>query len=228
MFRFDPVSHVSHAANVIDLDFVTEAVRYTKQILATARLDSSAGNFIIDDGFSVPATLPASIIKATLSQCRDNRNYLHIFIGSKSPDVNYLGENVAYNITSWGDFSHTECAHFASTDTFISNSYLDSTGIIIYAEQIFEQLLAQPWDTLWAHGWLPSTKTVGIVIAHEIGHALGVAAHHTTGVMRENIDWYQDSDTYMYFDTTKLNNNPPWDAMNTRDVLGIQTIDVAW
>ncbi len=199
-----------------------------KQILATAGLDTTDANFIVDDGFDCLDPIPGWMIKTYLAGFRDYRDCIHIVIGSKREDTNDFGETVAYNILDWGGFKHTQCGHLASTDSAIAQRYLDSTGIFIYVQRIIDSWWAANWDTLSKYGWSSWYKPFGVTLAHEIGHALGILTHDEKGVMQEKIIWRNYAHTYMYFVDSLLNKKPPEDAMNTRDVLGIHTIDVGW
>lgn len=216
---------IDFAANFVIREVVEEAAGYMKKILVTAHLDTL--DIIVDDGLSVPDSLDPPAIKMLLKDTRDYTDYIHLFIGSRRAGLTINGEVVAYNLGDWGNFKHARCAHFATTDTSIAHAYQDSTGIFIYAKRIREKMAVVSWDTLARYGWVPPSRTYGICMAHEMGHALGLVDHHTTGVMRD-INWRDYSWKWEYFDTTCLNTDPPEDAMNTHDVLGIHTIDVAY
>ncbi|MGB9722230.1 MAG: hypothetical protein ACPL28_12220, partial [bacterium] len=203
-------------------------ISFMKAILATARLDTTDINFIIDEGFDGLDPIPTLMIKTYLAGFRDFRDRIHIVIGSRREDTNDMGEVVAYNTSDWGSFNHTNCGHLASTDSAGAQAYLDSTGILIYAGQIFDGWWSVSWDTLLKYGWNSWYKALGVAMAHEVGHALGKISHDSSGVMQKTIKWRKYNSTYMYFVDSLLNKKPPEDAMNTRDVLGIHTIDVAW
>jgi hypothetical protein len=217
---------IDYASNIISSDLIEWAVDDMKKILATAKLDTSDANFVVDDGISVPDTIYPSQLKLYLAQHRTHKDwrdaYIHVIIGSREPQDSYPGEVVAYNLTSWGHFSHTKCAHLASTDSSIAQAFLDSTGIIIYARHIYEAM-QDTHDYSW--DWC---KGVAHAMAHEIGHSLGLLSHHPNGVMNSIVDYTVPYDSFNYFLDTLLNRDPPEDAMNTRDVLGIHTIDVGW
>jgi len=72
-------------------------------------------------------------------------------------------------------------------------------------------------------------RVFAITIAHEIGHALGLSNHESGAVMSDapvvqgdDADWYTD---YDHFNQDKLNLSSS-NAINTRDVLGRDTVDI--
>ncbi|MGQ9535342.1 MAG: hypothetical protein ACUVTF_08975 [bacterium] len=217
---------IDYASNVLHQSEIIEAIDYMKKILVTAGLDTSHANFIIDEGAELLNPIPTWIIKTYLAGFRDLRDCIHIVIGSKREDTNDFGEVIAYEIPEWGGFTHTRCASLASTDSVISQAYLDSTGILIYADRIWDEWSSQNLDTLWHYHWTPWTKVLGIAMAHEIGHALGITSH--PGGVMQPINWQKDANNWMRFLTDSLNSHPPFNTMNTRDVIGIHTIDIGW
>ena len=219
---------IDYASDILNIEHIQNGLFYMKQILATARLDTMDANFIVDEGFDCLDPIPTWMIRTYLAGFRDYRDCIHIVIGSKREDTNDFGETVSYNLSDWGGLTHTQCGHLASTDSAITQKYLDSTGIFIYVQQIIDSWWAANWDTLLKYGWNSWYKPFGVTLAHEIGHALGILTHDEKGVMQEKIIWRNYADTYMYFVDSLLNKNPPEDAMNTRDVLGIHTIDTGW
>ncbi len=219
---------IDYASDIIHVDGVRSGISYMKEILVTAKLDTTDMNFIIDEGFDGLDPIPSWMVKTYLAGFRDFRDHIHIVIGSRRENTNDLGDVVAYNLSDWGGFKHTKCAHLASTDSAIAHLHLDSTGILIYAGRICDEWWSISFDTLFHYGWTSWYKALGVAMAHEIGHALGILTHDSTGVMQARINWKKNASTYMYFVDSLLNKRPPEDAINTRDVLGIHTIDVGW
>ena len=219
---------IDYDADIVNQGLVEDFIVVTKKILATARIDTADANFVINDGFSGPDVLDKLTVKTLLATYRNYRDYIHLIIGSKRENFAGFGEVISYVDPAWGNFSHTKCAHSASTDSAIAQTYLDSAGIFIYGQQIEDAMADEDWDTLYHYHWIPIDNTYGICIAHEIGHALGISSHDSlVGVMR-NINFHKNAYDWMYFVDTLLNKKPPYDAMNTRDVLGIHTIDIGW
>ncbi len=199
-----------------------------KKILATAKIDTSSLNFIIDDGITIPDPLDPILIRQYLVNYRDYRDCIHMLIATKRSDNPAMGgEVIAYNLTDWGGLSHTKCAHYASTDSFIAQAYLDSTGIIVYSQAIWNSMHTYHPDTLFFNGW-DFPKGIAVAMAHEVGHSLGLSTHHSSGVMQNSVKYNRPYSTYNFFVDLLLNKKPPVDAMNTRDVLGIHTIDIGW
>lgn len=219
---------IDYASNVIQSGLVELAIDDMKKILATARIDTSSSNIIIDEGIEIPDPLDPILIRQYLVNYRDFRDCVHILIATKRSDKPWIGgETIAFNLLDWGGLTHTKCAHFASTDSFVAQVYLDSTGIIIYSQSIWNSMHTYHPDTLFFHGW-DFTKGIAVALAHEIGHALGLLHHHPNGVMQDSVKYNKDYSTYNFFVDSLLNRQPPEDAMNTRDGLGIHTIDGAW
>jgi|GEM_PF-5970531 len=217
----------------ISIDNVRSAISWMKDILVTAHLDTlDTLDFKIDDEITTfPLQISPEYLKQYLATYRTYHDRIHVIIGTWRADDPYWenpGECISYNLLAYGGLSHTECAHFASTDSSIAQAYLDSTGIIIYGVAM-DSLRRHKYNLGQLHvSWYNMNKWIAHAMAHEIGHVLGLSSHHPKGVMDALVDYTTSYDNYNFFIDTLLNKNPHEDAMNTRDVLGIHTIDTHW
>lgn len=208
---------------------VAEASVYCESILTTARI---LPDIIIDqDVGAIPDEIQASQIRKYLKDYRTYSDRIHIIIAGKcSSNPRWYGIAVGYfqaedNIPGYVSH-HVICANYATGDSASSQAHLDSCGIYIFATTIKQDV--DYYFPLWNY-----RIAIGTVMAHEIGHALGISVHADeysppyNGVMRAiRIDQDHDPEDYRFFDTLYLNKKTPYNAMNTRDVLGIHTVDI--
>ncbi|MEO0129956.1 MAG: hypothetical protein ABIL02_06935 [candidate division WOR-3 bacterium] len=174
--------------------------------------------------------IQASEIRKYLKDYRSYRDRIHLIVAGKYSDYpNLYGITVNYIQPSYGGSGvpgyvshHATCGNYATSDDSSSQAHLDSCGIYIFVTTI-------KYDIDHNQNWIWSYKEgIGTIIAHEIGHALGISSHNEAVMEDINLKTDGPAVNYNHFDTTKLNIKPPYDAVNTRDVLGIYTVDIGF
>ncbi len=131
---------IDYAGSYISHSTVQSALQYCKEILSTAKLDTSNVNFSIDENIStMEAWLIPQKIKEYLAQYRTHRDCIHLILGSKtSPGqiYKYLGVTILYFVPD-ANFTFARFANFASgKDSIKAQCILDSTGIFVCVSRI--------------------------------------------------------------------------------------------
>jgi len=177
---------------------------------------------------NVPGSLTRDDAETLLSSVSKPSDNIHVVI-AKGADLTLSGDGT-YGITihygqNGENYSFVDCANLATGDpSFRSGNhgasyYLSRTGCIIFSSTIEIDL-----SSIYAlYNWT-STQVYAWVIAHELGHAMGISQHP---------DEPQDGPSLMtppsfddtYYAWTKLLQKS-LNLLNTRDRLGVETVDI--
>jgi hypothetical protein len=240
------IDYYNGTVNITKQELKSALENYLPVILGTAGLNTiymeGDGEIDgIDDEIDVmDHQLTRQRCKHYLREYRDYNDAIHIIIGKETDPlwVSAIGILIQYWDNGTGTvgepgFNHDSCAHYASGHPTYTREYLDSSGIIIFGDELPATIGA---------GWGANhVQPLAVCIAHEIGHALGLTKHwdippDDKGVMDIvgdfNSSLYSD---YNYFDKDTWVNgrlSGEWglylkhsNAMSTRRVIGINTID---
>jgi hypothetical protein len=215
-------------------------VEQMRNILATAGV---APHILADTVDNMPRDdITYESAKSLLSSYRDSLEYLHVLLPWASPSKYWkyakdaLGIAVDYGPLLRPDLNKYCCLRMATSHAN-RRAYLDSVGCIVFSHAVDTMLQHIPG---WQVNWNSYADVLAYLLCHEIGHALGRTHHdsqwgETKGVM-VGPDFWNSADSiqhHLYFlrdylQTSSGKRFPETkDAVNTRDVLGITTIDVS-
>lgn len=242
----DEVGENKNVKNVnIELDYInsisgnvlTEIMDEAKTILETGgfKVTIQTSDILTIDNISMYDIFSDDMdgrkkMKAVLFDKRNNKSAFHAILANKHSNSNLYGITIQYyspypNGDGW---THDACARGATGlsrwDPNYSQNFKDSTGVLVFTGNI-------PADSYYPSGWgWTRNKFIAWTLAHEIGHALGISTHINNwgpndGLMRlPSFDnWYTNFNHFNGQELGHENGN----SVNTRDMLGIQTIDFA-
>lgn len=182
----------------------------------------------IDD---VPEYMTLPQTRTILSANRFLPNAIHVLIGRSASD--WLGGDVRgitidYRIV--GGRSRMECASLATGDPtqFQTATNLSECGILIFGDRLAADIQAHGNEIPLLGGWAGRrARFYAWFIAHEIAHALGRVGHdsNSDNLMKQGLNNLWDSTTPSYYDYMRLYQETSLDLINTRNVVGINTVD---
>ena len=157
---------------------------------------------------------------SVLENTKDISGNLHVILATKSEYVDRYGVAIHYYGDSGDGWTDRQCFRGASGQSSIE--YIKRVGCYVWMDIIKETTFASSsWTT---------NKAAAYILAHEIGHALGISSHvedNTTSPMRvpefDNVLFTWDS--INKFDGVETSRSSK-DAINLREVIGIHTIAV--
>ncbi|MBN1780857.1 hypothetical protein JW948_07020 [bacterium] len=164
-------------------------------------------------------------MKALLKDTRTNPDAIHAILALDHGSPGLYGITIQYfqNYPVGDGYDHFECFYLATGksdwDNWMAQNHKDSTGVFVFTDNIPTTFSGPGWSRIHA---------IACILSHEIGHALGISSHHNFGVMDNYIDWSDFYANYNHFDVNQLqSNNSKQNSINTRDILGRDTVDFA-
>lgn len=227
----------------IELDYDNNLSTSINEIIAIAETILNTGGFKVEitihDGLNIGSNDGQLLmlyqnrkeIKKTLSETRTWKEYIHAILATDHSNNDLYGITMQYydeppNGEGW---THLDCARGASgmsdQNPSYKRQYLDSTGCMIFVKNIEQASLG---NTTWN-----TNKAIGWTLAHEIGHAIGIAAHNPGKSIMSPTPFTNSTaffDQYDEFGEWELydNRSDRRLAINLRDILGRDNIDIAW
>lgn len=197
-----------------------------------------------------PMTVADTRVALAASRTEDRDSVLHVIIATK--DDGWSGLNHSSGITMdyfWcprasnaqlePDYSIFECWAFGTGDYHYVR---DSMGCVVFYETVKAEYDQNPYPSRWHNN---VGTCLGVVAAHEIGHALGLTDHEpeyanvmsvapSGGFGEDNFD--NRLETYYKFRANGVNDEPRpensfWrNAVNCRDVVGLHAaiLGIGW
>lgn len=215
---------VDYDVNLPGVVFVIDSARrIVDSVFATAGVKCSLQ---LDQALtSVGKQNSLRLARGFMYGCRNaslKRNgYVHVVVGGSYWEPYILGVNVCHQEAS-EDFCVLQ--HLATTDwnDSCTNKWLDSTGIFVFQEAAFD---TWPVESTWTR-----PRMLGVVLAHELGHAAGLCHPADTldvrNVMAAQLDFV--SIGWPKYDSFKPPNAATVNKMNTRALLGRDKLNVGW
>ncbi|MGB9722003.1 MAG: hypothetical protein ACPL28_11070 [bacterium] len=149
-------------------------------------------HFVIDEACFIPKYATDTIIKTILWQTRDSVRYIHCLLGhyyqNLQGDTCDGGVSIGWTFrnNNWPYAQRMFHAGVLSSNEAIGNYHIDSMGCFVACERIYRVCQQVGIGTYW---W----EVAGVALAHEIGHALGLAhtpANDGKNIMKDKIDVY--------------------------------------
>ncbi len=161
-------------------EMVYEFCHYAEKALERGRVPGNADfyssgidvHFVVDESIQIDQYATSEHIRGKLWESRDSSKYIHCILGHYyGDDTTYGGATFgwAFREFNWSYQQRMFNAGVLSSNEAIGNYHIDSMGCFVACERIINLCM----DTITGPV-LDWDEVVGVAMAHEIGHALGL------------------------------------------------------
>lgn len=155
---------------------------------------------------------------------------IHAILANKHANSTLAGITITYDTPAslggeeWTPIQCWKAATALTKDLNFNQNYKDSTGVYVFFGN-----LPSKTDVPTGNGWT-WRKLIAHILAHEIGHALGISQHVNNwglydGVMQSPADLNKKYDDFDHFNGQELG-RADGNAINTREQLGVQSVSL--
>lgn len=227
-FSFDSSVRVTYIDSVC---YYAEKALERGMVAGSSVFDSSGidVHFLVDDVIYIPRIVTKEQIRGYLWSSRDSVKYIHCIIGNKFDEGNNdtlsggCSLGWGFREFNWPYAQRMFNAGVLSSNEAIGNYRIDSMGCFVAMDRMK--------DACRTVNYRNTCEAVGVALAHEIGHALGLGhtpAMDSLNIMSATIDinvfWYFDKQGFFLLNRLYDSGDPDYVfALDLLNKLGVET-----